>query len=72
MSNTQLQKQIAEEPKAIQDEVLVINARARNLSLQVALLVPAIASLLGLANSFRMLRLPEIPPEAAIEGVGLG
>ena len=65
MSNTQLQKQIAEEPKAIQDEVLVINARARNLSLQFALLVPAIASLLGLANSFRMLRLPEIPPEAA-------
>ena len=36
------------------------------------LLIPAIASLLGLANSFRMLRLPDIPPNANIEGVGLG
>ena len=33
---------------------------------------PALASLLGLANSFRMLRLPDITPQADIEGVGLG
>jgi hypothetical protein len=72
MSNTQLQKQITDEPKAVQAEVLAINTRARNLSLQVALLIPALASLLGLANSFRMLRLPDIPPTADIEGVGLG
>ena len=55
MSNTQLQMQITGEPKTVQDELLAINTRARNLSLQVALLIPAIASLLGLANSFRML-----------------
>ena len=72
MSNTQLQHQIADEPKTVQAEVLAINTRARNLSLQLALLVPAIASLLGLANSFRMLRLPDIAPSADIEDIGLG
>ena len=72
MSNTQLQQQIAGEPKAVQDEILAINTHARNLSLQIALLVPALASFLGFANSFRMRRLPDITPSADIEGVGLG
>jgi len=72
MSNTQLQAQIANQPKAVQEEVLAINTHARNLSLQIALLVPALASLLGFANSFRMRRLPDITPSADIEGVGLG
>ena len=72
MSNTALQQQIADEPKAVQEEVLAINTHARNLSLQIALLIPALASLLGLANSFRMLRLPDITPQADIEGAGLG
>ena len=68
MSNTALQQQISDEPKAVQDDVLAINTHARNLSLQIALLVP-LASLLGLANSFRMLRLPDITPVADIDGV---
>jgi hypothetical protein len=72
MSNTALQHQIADQPKAVQEEVLAINTHARNLSLQIALLIPALASLLGLANSFRMLRLPDITPQTDIEGVGLG
>jgi len=72
MSNTQLQQQIAREPKPVQAEVLAINTHARNLSLQIALLIPALASLLGLANSFRMLRLPDFTPAADIDGVGLG
>ncbi len=72
MSNTQLQKQISDQPKAVQQEVLAINTHARNLSLQVALLVPACASLLGFANAFRMRRLPDITPKAGLEGVGLG
>jgi hypothetical protein len=72
MSNTALQHQIADEPKAVQDEVLAINTHARNVSLQFALLVPTLAALLGLANAFRMLRLPDITPAAGIEGVGLG
>ncbi len=72
MSNTQLQQQIAGEPPAVQAEVLAINTDARNRSLQIALLVPAIASLLGLGNSFRMLRLPDITPAADIEGADFG
>ena len=72
MSNSQLQQQIADEPKAIQAEVLAINNHARNLSLQIALLIPTLASLLGLANSFRMLRLPDVTPAADIDGVGFG
>ena len=43
-------------------EVLAINNDARNLSLQIALLVPLLAGLLGLGNSFRMLRLPDQKP----------
>ena len=72
MSNTQLQHQIADQPPDIQDAILAINTDARNRSLQVALLVPAIAALLGLANSFRMRRLPDIKPAAALEGLDLG
>jgi hypothetical protein len=72
MSNTQLQQQITGEPPAVEAEVLAINTRARNRSLQVALLVPAIASLLGLGNSLRMRRLPDITPAADIEGAGVG
>jgi hypothetical protein len=49
-----------------------INAHARNLSLQIALLIPALAALLGLAHSLRMLRLPDVRPQAVIDGVGLG
>jgi hypothetical protein len=72
MSNTQLQQQITGEPPAVEAEILAINTQARNRSLQVALLVPAIASLLGLGNSFRMLRLPDITPAADTEGVAFG
>ncbi len=72
MSNTQLQHQIAGQPQDVQDAVLAINTEARNRSLQVALCVPAIASLLGVANSFRMRRLPDITPKADIEGVDFG
>ncbi len=72
MSNTQLQKQISNEPADVQEEILTINTDARNLSLQLALLVPVLAGLLGLANSFRMLRLPDIIPEKPLDGVDFG
>ncbi len=38
--------------------------------LQVALLVPLIAAIAGLANSFRMMRLPD-PTPSGIEGMVL-
>jgi hypothetical protein len=72
MSNTALQKQIAGEPQATQDEILRINTDARHIALQVALLVPILAGLAGLLNSFRMVRIPEPQPSASLEGVTLG
>lgn len=38
----------------------------------VAVLVPILASGLGLLNSFRMLRLPDIEPSSGLEGAVLG
>ena len=67
MSNTQIDALLSDEPEAIQAEILRINAHARDVSLQVALLVSVLASLLGLFNSFRMMRLPEIAPSAGVE-----
>ena len=71
MSNTQLDALLTRERPAVKAEILRINTDARNRSLQVALLVPVLASLLGLINGFRMRRLPEIEPAANIEGVDL-
>jgi hypothetical protein len=72
MSNTQLQKQISGQPQDVQAAILAINTEARNRSLQFALLVPAIAGLLGFGNSFRMRRLPDITPAAPVDGADFG
>jgi hypothetical protein len=72
MSNTQLEEQIAGQPEAIQDEIVRINTDARPRALQVALLIPALAGLLGLLLSFRMMRLPDPEPSEATEGLAFG
>ena len=72
LSNTQLQELLAGQPQATRDEIVRINTDARPLSLQVALLVPILAGLLGLFNSFRMLRLPDPKPSGSVEGMALG
>jgi hypothetical protein len=72
MSDTQLQEQLKGQPKDVQAEVLHINNVARHRGLQVALLVPLIAALLGLGNSFRMIRLPDPEPSEAAEAAALG
>lgn len=72
LSNTQLQELLQGQPQQVQDEIIRINTDARPLALQVALLVPILAGLLGLLNSFRMLRLPEPKPSGAAEGLALG
>ena len=61
MSDAQLQELLAGEPKAIQDEILSINTDARHLALQAALLFTLLASVAGIANAFRMMRLPDPP-----------
>jgi MFS family permease len=65
MGNTQLAGLLADEPPAVQEEILRINTDARPPALQVALLVPLIAGLLGLLNSFRMVRLRDPEPSGA-------
>jgi hypothetical protein len=72
MSNTQLEEVLAEQPEEIQDEIIRINTDARPLALQVALLVPLLAGLVGLFNSFRMMRLPDPEPSGSVEGMTLG
>jgi EmrB/QacA subfamily drug resistance transporter len=72
MSNTQLEEQIVGQPPAIEAEVIRINTDVRPRALQVALLIPILAGLLGLLNSFRMVRIPEPPPSKAAEGMAFG
>ena len=72
MSNTQLEKQITGQPPAVEKEIVAINNDARNRSLQIALLIPLLAGLLGLGNSFRMMRLPDQKPSSSLDGMDLG
>lgn len=59
MSNTQLEQLLVNQPPEIQNEIIRINTDARPLALQVALLIPILAGLIGLFNSFRMMRIPD-------------
>jgi hypothetical protein len=72
MSNSQLTEQLAGQPQDVQDEIVRINTDVRPLALQIGLLVPIISALIGLINSFRMMRIPDVRPAAAIEGLDLG
>jgi hypothetical protein len=62
MSNTALDRQLEGQPQDVQDEIIRINTDARPRALQVALAVPILAALLGLGNSFRMMRQPDPEP----------
>ena len=72
VSTTQLEELLADQPDEIQQEIIDINTAAGNRALQVAMLVPILACLLGFMNSFRMMRLPDVKPSAAVEGASLG
>jgi EmrB/QacA subfamily drug resistance transporter len=72
MTNTGLEALLAEQPEEIQDEILRINTESRPLALQVALVVPILAALIGLLNAFRMMRLPDLAPSSAVEGMAFG
>jgi hypothetical protein len=72
MSNTQLEEQLADQPPEVQAEMIQINTDARFIALQVAMMIPLIAGLLGLLNSFRMVKMPDLEPSSAAEGMLLG
>ena len=70
MTNTDLEALLITQPPAVQAELIRINTEARPFALQVALLIPILASLIGLLNSFRMMREPD-PVSAGVEGLVL-
>jgi EmrB/QacA subfamily drug resistance transporter len=72
MSNTQLAEVLVGQPADVQAEIIRINTEARPFALQVALLVPLLAALLGLGTSFRMMRLPDPEALSADDGMVLG
>ena len=72
VSNTQLQKQLAGQPPKTQEEIIRINTQARHIALQVALLIPILAGLIGLLISFRMIRQPDPRQSGSGEQVVLG
>jgi hypothetical protein len=72
LSNTQLEALLVDEPPAVADEVVRINTEARPIALQIALLVPLIAGLIGLIAAQRMARLPDIKPSVDLEEFALG
>ncbi len=69
VSNSQLEKQLAGHPQQAQDEIIRINTQARQLALQVALLVPILAGLGGLLVALRMMRLPDPKQSGSGENV---
>jgi EmrB/QacA subfamily drug resistance transporter len=71
LTNTQLEELLADQPQEIEDDIVRINTDVRPLALQVALLIPLLAALLGLFNSFRMARLPDPEPSGSGEALAL-
>jgi EmrB/QacA subfamily drug resistance transporter len=71
VSNTRIEEFAAGEPDAVQAEIVSINTEANDRALQVALLVPLLAALLGIFNAFRMMRLPDIEPAPEAEAAAL-
>jgi EmrB/QacA subfamily drug resistance transporter len=72
MSNSQLDEMLAHQPKEIRDEIIRINTDARPIALQIALLIPILAGLIGLGNSFRMMRQPDPQTTGAGEAAAFG
>ena len=63
---------MVDQPQDVRDEIVRINTDARKIALQIALIVPLVAALLGLAISFRMMRLPDPVSSSAADGMALG
>jgi hypothetical protein len=72
MSNTQLKQQLKGQAPKVQDEIIRINTESRHIALQVALLIPILAGLLGFLTSLRMVRLPDPVSSSLAEGMALG
>ncbi len=69
MTNTHLNEVVAGQTPEVQKEIVRINTDARPIALQVALLVPILAGLLGLLDSFRMVKQKDPPRSSSAESV---
>jgi Na+/melibiose symporter-like transporter len=69
MTQAHLEELLVGQRPAVEAEILHINEKARPRALQIALLVPLIASLVGLLNGFRMTRLADPEPSSSAESV---
>jgi MFS family permease len=72
LTNTHLEELLAGQPEDVKAEIIHINTKTRPRALQIALLIPLIAALLGLVTGFRMTRLPDPEPSTGSEGMLLG
>jgi LPXTG-motif cell wall-anchored protein len=59
MSNSRLEELLAGQPDDVREEIVAINTDVRPRALQIALLVPLLAALIGLVVGFRGIRLPD-------------
>jgi len=57
------------QPEDVQEEIIDINTDARPRALQAALLIPLLATLLGLLQALRMRRLTDLAPASDVEGI---
>jgi EmrB/QacA subfamily drug resistance transporter len=69
MTNTHLDSLLAGQPADVKAEILHINTIARPKALQIALLIPLLAGLIGLLQGFRMTKLPDLEPSSAAENL---
>jgi MFS family permease len=72
MTNTHLEALLVGQPDDVKAEILRINTKARPIALQIALLIPLLAALVGSFAGFRMTRLPDPKPSAAAESLLAG
>jgi hypothetical protein len=72
MSNTKLAELLVDQPADVQTEIIRINTDARPIALQVAMLIPLIAALIGIVTASRMTRLPDPEPTGSADGMVLG
>jgi len=68
MSDVHLDEVLVGQPADVQHEIVAINTDVRPIALQVGLLIPILAGLLGIANALRMRRLPDPKASPAAEG----
>jgi hypothetical protein len=72
LTNTELSHLLAGQTPEVKNEIIRINTDTRPIALQIALLVPLCAALLGIVLGFRMARLPDPKPSAAAESLLAG